>query len=68
MNKTHVVIQFKFYVPFFVDSVFDGEMKQRMNFGQPYSFIIEPAISRHYLQSEGNIDNYKGLNSQIFKI
>lgn len=34
---------------FFVDSVFEGEMKHRINFGQPYWFIIEPAISRHYL-------------------
>lgn len=39
MNKNswfdEVVIQFKFYGPFFVDSEFEGEIKQRINFGQP---------------------------------
>lgn len=44
MNKNslfdNVVIWFKFYGPFFVDSFFEGEMKHRINFGQPYLGII----------------------------
>lgn len=52
MNKTHCYIV-QILCSFFVDSVFEGKMKHRINFGQPYWFIIEPAISRHYLQSEG---------------
>lgn len=52
MNKTHCYIV-QILWSFFVDSIFEGEMKHRINFGQPYCFIIEPTISRHYLQSEG---------------
>lgn len=57
MNKTHCFVMLlyssNFMFLFFVDSVFESEMKHRINFGKPYWFIIEPAISRHYLQSEG---------------
>lgn len=39
MKKTHCYIV-QILWSFFVDSVFEGEMKHRINFGQPYLGII----------------------------
>lgn len=40
MNKTHCLIMLLYSSNFMVDSVFEGEMKHRINFVQPYLGMI----------------------------
>lgn len=40
MNKTHCLIMLLYSSKFMVDSVFEGEMKHRINFVQPYLGMI----------------------------